>query len=86
MASPPWSADPLVVVVDEVSTSVGRDHDTVVGDVQQTVARFDGDRFAGEVTADVMLEDADAPGAVDPGETPSLDVAAVLPRPRGLHR
>jgi hypothetical protein len=35
--------------------------------VKQSVGRLDRDRFAGEVTADVIAvnEDADAPGAID---------------------
>jgi hypothetical protein len=58
----------LVVVIDQVSTRMGRDYDTVVRDVQQSVCRFDRDRFTGEVTSDVIavLEDADATGMADP--------------------
>jgi hypothetical protein len=32
-----------------VPTRIGRDHDTVVGDVQEAVGGFDRDRFAGEM-------------------------------------
>ncbi len=57
----------LVVVVDQVPAGVGRDHDAVVGDVQEPVGRLDRHGFAGEVASDVIavLEDADATGAVD---------------------
>jgi hypothetical protein len=53
---------------------MGRDHDTVVGDVQKAIGRLDRDGLAGEVTADVIavLEDADASVAVD---TPTDDLS-----------
>jgi hypothetical protein len=57
----------LGVVIDEMTSCVGGDDDTVVADMQEAICRFDRDRLAGEVAADVVavLEDADAPGPIN---------------------
>jgi hypothetical protein len=49
-------------------TCVRRDEDPVVAHVQQSVGGLDRDGLAGEMASNVIavLEDADAPGAVDP--------------------
>ena len=65
----------LVVIIDEMTPCMRRDHRAAVGDVQETVGRLDHDRFARQVTPDVIavLEDADATGSIDSASDDFLD-------------
>jgi hypothetical protein len=66
--APPGAGDPSCRRHRSGDDGRGRDHDPVVGDMQQPVCGSDRDCFACEVATDVkaMLEDADATGAVGP--------------------